>query len=305
VTSTLLGLALGLLTSLFAWWLVVRAVAPKLRLSPIISKRPDLAQPGRWRYRIKIVNQRRWPLPHTPAVEVRIVASLRLKGFAGYKDWTNFPIPISHIGEMDMIERNAVPRLRIFDMQPRDLERLVDEETPDRDSRDVELEHLLALGAESEVRVVVSAAHPYTGARRSVTGRFTSADIACGAFSNRAGTAGLRLAPSSSESQSESLDPAQTEEAGIREPSTITTQGRLVRLFQYGSNMSERHLATAVRRYAQFAPVDTPLDVRLVGSARLAGWSLVFDLFSASRQSLVADIVEADAADEVWEHSTS
>src|SRR5262249_50573542 len=50
----------------------------------------------------------------------------------------------------------------------------------------------------------------------------------------------------------------------------------------------------------ELAPEGTPLDVRLLGTARLRGWALVFDLFSASHQSRVADIVEADDAAEVW-----
>src|SRR5207247_1135948 len=138
--------AIGLFASLSCWWLVVRAIAPKLELSQEISKLPDPHRPGRWRYRIKVVNRRRWPLPRRPAVEVRIVASLRLKGFDAYEHWTDFPIPIAHSGEMDMIERNAVPRLRLFDMRQDHLDRLSGYPVAGPDARDVELEHLLGLG---------------------------------------------------------------------------------------------------------------------------------------------------------------
>ena len=77
-------------------------------------------------------------------------------------------------------------------------------------------------------------------------------------------------------------------------------EGDRVLLFQYGSNMSQQRLEEAVHQYVRFAPDGTPLDLRLVGAARLEGWKLVFDLFSVGQLSLVADIHEAGKADEVW-----
>jgi AIG2 family protein len=290
MVSTLIGLATGLFLSLVAWWLVARAVTPKLALSREISRLQDLSQPRRPRYRIKIVNLRRWPLPHSPAVEVRVVSSLRLKGLEGYEHWTDFPIPIAHSGEMDMIERNALPRLRLFDIRPDHLKRLVAGHANDSDPRDVELEHLLRLGTASEVRVVVSAAHPYTGARRSVTQRYTLPDVVRGSFWKRPGKEGLRVARPHAGRQQRAGD------AEARGP-LASQASEHVLLFQYGSNMSERRLAAAIQRHARFAPPETPLGLRLVGNARLRGWSFAFDLFSATQESLVADIIEGD---EVW-----
>jgi gamma-glutamylcyclotransferase (GGCT)/AIG2-like uncharacterized protein YtfP len=293
----LLGLLLGLVTSLIGWWLVTRAVAPKLDVSREISKLPDPSVAGRWRYRIKVTNLRRWLLLHQPAVEVRIVASLRVKGFDGYKYWTDFPIPIAHTGELDMIERNALPRLRLYDMNEEHLRRFVDR-SAEKDIRNVGLEELLSAGEDAEVRVIVSAAHPYTGARRAVTRRYSMSDIAFGAFRARSGREGLRVVESSSRregsmSGSEAL--AAQGDARIPPPSP-----RSALLFQYGSNMSEQRLAGAIHRFSSFAPPGTPLELRLLGSACLRGWSFAFDLYSTVQQCRVADIVEATSADAVW-----
>jgi gamma-glutamylcyclotransferase (GGCT)/AIG2-like uncharacterized protein YtfP len=295
-----IGLLIGLAASLVAWWLVTRAVAPKLDVSSEISKLPDESVPGRWRYRIKVVNLRRWLLLHGPAVDVRIVASLRLKGFDGYQGWTDFPIPIAHTGELDMIERNALPRLRLYDMNAAHLQRLLGEQAFGKDTSHIALEDLLSLGEDSEIRVIVSAAHPYTGARRAVIGRYSLADITCGAFWARPGRRGLQVARAPSRCREESMRAADASNRLADPPSPVQRDASSTYLFQYGSNMSEQRLSTGIRRHARFAPRGTPLDVHLVGPARLQGWSLVFDLYSSVQRCLVADMIETQMSDEVW-----
>jgi hypothetical protein len=72
-------------------------------------------------------------------------------------------------------------------------------------------------------------------------------------------------------------------------------------LFQYGSNMSERVLRSKIEmHFARFAPVGTPLNLELLGPARLGGWRFVFGLYSATSGCRVADIVEGDGGAEVW-----
>lgn len=73
-----------------------------------------------------------------------------------------------------------------------------------------------------------------------------------------------------------------------------------IRLFQYGSNMSEERLRAKIREHQSYAPAGAELDVRLLGCARLTGWRFAFDLYSARQGCLVGDIVESDDGDEVW-----
>lgn len=73
----------------------------------------------------------------------------------------------------------------------------------------------------------------------------------------------------------------------------------LTRLFQYGSNMHHERFVQRITGSFQHAPSRTPLVVTLLGTARLGGWRLRANLWSATRASRVANIVSEDGA-EVW-----
>jgi hypothetical protein len=73
-----------------------------------------------------------------------------------------------------------------------------------------------------------------------------------------------------------------------------------VRLFQYGSNMARDRFSERIEEeYDRHAPPDTPVIVELLGPARLDGWQLRANLWSATRACRVANIVKEDAG-EVW-----
>ena len=87
-----------------------------------------------------------------------------------------------------------------------------------------------------------------------------------------------------------------------------------VRLFQYGSNMNcERFIQRIEEEYDRHAPPGTSVVVRLLGAARLDGWRLCANLWSATqerkklrdpsvgdyRACRVANIMRDDGA-EVW-----
>lgn len=73
-----------------------------------------------------------------------------------------------------------------------------------------------------------------------------------------------------------------------------------VRLFQYGSNMErERFIQRIEGEHERHATAGTPVLVTLLGSARLDGWRLQANLWSATRACRVANIVRANG-EEVW-----
>jgi gamma-glutamylcyclotransferase (GGCT)/AIG2-like uncharacterized protein YtfP len=87
-----------------------------------------------------------------------------------------------------------------------------------------------------------------------------------------------------------------------------------VRLFQYGSNMDrERFIERIEEQYGRHAPPGTPVGATLLGAARLDGWRLRANLWSATQERTkqrdlsvgddracrVANIVRDDGA-EVW-----
>jgi hypothetical protein len=72
-------------------------------------------------------------------------------------------------------------------------------------------------------------------------------------------------------------------------------------LFQYGSNMTADRLRSGLEKHApRFAPAGTPLELELLGPARLGGWMFAVDLFGAGGQHRVADIVPGNDVSEVW-----
>lgn len=191
LVDLVLGVVIGLATGLAAWWVVARALTPRLALSAEISKLPAELGPALWRYRVKVANLPRWFI-RAEAAEVRMTATLRIKGLRD-SNWTNFPIPIGHTGEVDLIERNIVPRLQIHEMEAEHLSRLAKEAGWKGALEQIELEDVLRLGARAEVRVVVGAAHPYSGSRRSFVARYIQDAVRCGRFSREPDVRGLAV----------------------------------------------------------------------------------------------------------------
>ena len=52
----LAGIPIGIATSLFSWWILWRLLGPRGVFSPWISEGPDVAQPGKVRYRAKFLS---------------------------------------------------------------------------------------------------------------------------------------------------------------------------------------------------------------------------------------------------------
>ncbi len=186
---------IGVLAGLASWWVVARVLTPRLAVSREISKLPA-TEYGPWRYRMKIVNRTWW---HQPAVDIRMRASLRVYGLSG-KSWSNYPIPVGHTGEMDLIERSATPRLQLHQMMAHHRRLLAEhllklQDNPAQLTDDqvplLTLEQIMSVGQKAEIRFVISGAHPYTGSRRAVVGHYHTQHIWCGWF-ERAGLSVVR-----------------------------------------------------------------------------------------------------------------
>lgn len=79
-----------------------------------------------------------------------------------------------------------------------------------------------------------------------------------------------------------------------------------LRLFQYGSNMDRDAFVRRINDNLDHAPPGMPVDVKLLGAARLDGWRLEANLWSATRarrfanrHARVANIVKASDG-QVW-----
>ena len=194
--ALLIGIGLGLLTSLVGWWIVARALTPSLRLSSDISKLPDRTGRAPWLYRVKVANLRRWWLPDWPTLDLRVSASLRIKGLRDETTWNYYEVPIGFTGEVAYVDRNHIFRLRIYDISSERADFML---LPERiqeaiKAGDVSLEDLLRLGSNgANLRIVLSAAHGYTQARRAVMKTYTLENVLCGSFSRQGGRASVEV----------------------------------------------------------------------------------------------------------------
>jgi hypothetical protein len=180
----LVDIIIGLLLGLLSWWIVGRAVTPRIWISPDVSKLPDETENATFRYRVKVFNLRRVPLPRRPAIDVRIDAYLSIRGMDSTrpKDWYRMNIPVGNTGDLAYFMRNSVFRLRVHDIEERQAARLPEQSRADIAAGAIQLEDLLRLGSKSRLRVVVTAAHIYTFGRNVAVADFHLADIICGRF---------------------------------------------------------------------------------------------------------------------------
>jgi hypothetical protein len=181
VDEVLLGVGLGVATSLVSWWIVARFFRPRLAIIPEISKLEDDTGVAPWRYRVKVLNQRRLFL-HSPAVDLQVAVTLHIRGLRSPKNWNIFRIPTGQSGQLTYVKQNRVLRLRLYEISntqarllPEPLQAAVRDGT-------VELESLLALGSSAHLNVVVTAAHAYTFGRTVAVQRFTTESIRLGPF---------------------------------------------------------------------------------------------------------------------------
>jgi hypothetical protein len=196
----LVGVALGLLTSLVGWWIVGRAITPKLALAPKISKLPDETGKATWRYRVKLVNLRRWWLPDWPVVDLHVTGTLRVRGLSTSSIWAYYSVPLGRGGDIELFPTSRMFRARVYDMDTEsgDFQRFP---KPIQDAiirGDIELEDLLSVGEEAELQVVASGSHSYTQARRTVIKTYRRDDVVAGRFVSGHRRTGLRFVAANS-----------------------------------------------------------------------------------------------------------
>jgi hypothetical protein len=191
------------MTGLIAWWIVARASIPRLLLSAKVSKLPDTHRDSGWRYRVKVVNARRWPLPRRPVIDVNVVVTVQIRGLdPDTSNWHNYNVPVPNGGTIALMAANTIVRIRTHDIDLQDkplLTACVARDDPDG----LDLERLLALGTERKLRVMVTASNTYTHATTTKIAYYGSADIAIGRFTKQAGKAGLELIEQSEEASGE------------------------------------------------------------------------------------------------------
>jgi hypothetical protein len=180
----LLDIVIGLLLGLLSWWIVTRAVTPRIWISPDISKLPDSTGNATYTYRVKVFNLKKLPLPKKPAIDIKITANLSILGVDSTrpKTWFRMNVPVGNTGELAYMRHNSIFRLRLHDIPARQAARLPEHLHANIATGEIQLEDLLRLGSKSHLRVVVTAAHIYTWGRSLAEWSFHLNHIVCGAF---------------------------------------------------------------------------------------------------------------------------
>jgi hypothetical protein len=199
IVSQFVGLAVGLFTSFFSWWVLFRWMAPTISLSDQISKTEskhpaeDDEDKSGWRYRIKIENSGR-----RPVIDLQVRAWARIRGLNDPNStiWEVVHLPFNTDGGlsytiplMNPVRKSKLrTRLRICLNHTDYPTKAIFPQTI-RDKairRELILEDLLSLGTASEVRVVVSGYDEFTGARKIFQKIYLPSNIKKGEF-ERAG----------------------------------------------------------------------------------------------------------------------
>lgn len=171
------GIFVGVVASLVGWWIVARGSTPLIAISPKISKvhQGQGGNPIAWRYRIKYRVERHWWLRRSAAVDVRVTAILRVFGHKS-RTWNTWTIDVG-ASRSPYVQTNRIVPLNVEQLQFVGTSTLAARLREVAAERPDELEPLLLVAERAEVRIVISAADAYTGARRTFMRSYTIDDI--------------------------------------------------------------------------------------------------------------------------------
>jgi hypothetical protein len=183
ILSNLIGVATGLGTSFFSWWVLFHVIVPRIQFSNKISKRKSKDHAG-YDYRVKILNS-----GSRDIVGVECIARLIID-WEGKGNWKAFYIPMNPAGErkteLPKIKKNGnrvlllyvslINSIRNRGVVPDYIKSAAEEGT-------LGLEELFSLGTLSKLKVYISGYDEFSGARKVFESKFYSyKDIVDGTF---------------------------------------------------------------------------------------------------------------------------
>ena len=183
ILSNLIGVATGLGTSFFSWWVLFHVIVPRIQFSNKISKRKSKDHAG-YDYRVKILNS-----GSRGIVGVECIARLIID-WEGKGNWKAFYIPMNPAGErkteLPKIKKNGnrvlllyvslINSIRNRGVVPDYIKSAAEEGT-------LGLEELFSLGTQSKLKVYISGYDEFSGARKVFESKFYSyKDIVDGTF---------------------------------------------------------------------------------------------------------------------------
>lgn len=164
-----IGVPIGIVCSLLAWWLLFHGIVPKLRFSNRISKIESKENAGRFRYRVKFENHGRRRI-----VNLEISVCLNIRGLSDNSpetwDVVNFKLksPTNH-PFIDPVNKKGIRRFVILDINntPDFSQKIYPQSIRNKHQvNQLSLEDLFQLGNETSVRVSILGEDAYSGSRK-------------------------------------------------------------------------------------------------------------------------------------------
>ncbi len=199
--DALLNLALGVIASFLAWWVLFHGIVPKIKFSNGISKLPTgriAENQSGWKYRVKLGNYGR-----RNAIDVQVRAKLSIKGLNPLRSDNLQIVYLPLDGDRSfaipriMPQKKGHARSTVLALEPNLADEFRNQDIYPEDFRDLAraykltMEDVLALGAEAKLEMMVFGYDDFSGARKLFWSRaFTSEDIGDGPFEK----GGLNLA---------------------------------------------------------------------------------------------------------------
>jgi len=180
--STIIGIPIGLLSSLAAWWFLFHHIVPKIEFSPNISKY-DFKNLGT-RYRLKIRN-----VGKRGIIDLEVFPILRIKGLNLQlpDNWLNITLNTS-------LTNNRIANLkedRVISLLPENTEKFSGYSFPDHirekyQAKELNIEDLLSLDYEIKLVVQIFGFDEFSGARKLFESKsYTIKDIKYGTFDHK------------------------------------------------------------------------------------------------------------------------
>lgn len=179
VISLVVGIPLGILASLAAWYILFHCVVPEIRFSPYISK-INSDDGSNFKYRIKLENTGRRSI-----IDMELIAILRIKGISKIRpnNWILFYIQLDEPRILKLKPlREETPR-KVINLYTENLGPCSISEYMNCVAYDKTLECLMSLGADSTLQLIAFGFDSFSGSRKLFESKkYTKEDIKFGKF---------------------------------------------------------------------------------------------------------------------------
>ncbi len=181
----LLGIPLGVLSSLFAWWILFHLIVPKIEFSKKISKSKLDNNPSGYRYAVKMKNSGRRSI-----IDLELIARLRIRGLKPEypNNWHPIDIPMAFNRVPELLPVKKRQFLLVVEFRIADIDAYSQSLLPNKLSTKVEaetilLEEVMSTGLESNLQVFLFGYDEFSGTRKVFASKkFLVDDISSGKF---------------------------------------------------------------------------------------------------------------------------